>query len=559
MHVLLRPNLDEFLRRVSLCFGEVIIFTASLAKYANMIIDLIDKDKVVKYRLFRENCTWINNIYVKELKRLNRNMRNVIIVDNNPNSFYLDCDNGIPIKGFYQDKNDKELLQMAYVLEKLSKIFDVRLIIKEIIFLNQLNYDKAFELFKHKEKSKATNDNESLIKGMIHNNQPNLIKNNRKKSDGNGYTQLKILNIEKIDSKGSLAKSPLKIESIQTSYNKAKSINPMNTVNNTKAPFYPIGNKKKVEMKVNNIVMSNINNKSHKTRKFFKSFNDTYNSKSKIDNIKKPHLQISGNTHVIRNSKEKPVIASDNAKGSNSNNFKYSCSPLKNQTSIPSSKAALKCKTPVNQVKESNTYTSLLCLNSKKATYSTPVTTTESIRNQSSATLTKVVKPFKSKKIEIKDVKTESLSIKTTSPPIKSKKAKWSTESLLVKNKKMRDIKLNTLMNEKSTRRPVTNYNNERIDTSNMLTPICSLRSSNKKNKSIRRFGKNQCNGKEDPIKPMSNLNSQTINSSVIRKKSKSELKIIQIIPTTSTKTLKRSKTTTAECTHLNNSNGKEE
>eukprot|EP00366_Plasmodium_knowlesi_P004442 XP_002261940.1 phosphatase, putative [Plasmodium knowlesi strain H] len=37
---------------------EVVIFTASLPKYANAVIDKLDKDNICAYRLFRESCTF---------------------------------------------------------------------------------------------------------------------------------------------------------------------------------------------------------------------------------------------------------------------------------------------------------------------------------------------------------------------------------------------------------------------------------------------------------------------------------------------------------------------
>ena len=80
IHVVKRPGVDEFLKKMGALY-EVVIFTASLSKYADPLIDLLDKDKICSYRLFRESCTMINGFYVKELKRMNRDMKSIILLD----------------------------------------------------------------------------------------------------------------------------------------------------------------------------------------------------------------------------------------------------------------------------------------------------------------------------------------------------------------------------------------------------------------------------------------------------------------------------------------------
>lgn len=55
VYVLKRPFLDEFMEKIGPKF-EVIVFTASLAKYADPLLDLMDITKTVKWRLFREAC-----------------------------------------------------------------------------------------------------------------------------------------------------------------------------------------------------------------------------------------------------------------------------------------------------------------------------------------------------------------------------------------------------------------------------------------------------------------------------------------------------------------------
>lgn len=53
MYIYKRPYLDEFLMKVAK-FGTVCIFTASVQKYADPIIDIIDPKGIIKKRYYRE-------------------------------------------------------------------------------------------------------------------------------------------------------------------------------------------------------------------------------------------------------------------------------------------------------------------------------------------------------------------------------------------------------------------------------------------------------------------------------------------------------------------------
>ena len=44
-------------------------------------MDILDENQCCAFRLFREHCTFINGVYVKDLKRLNRDLKDIIIVD----------------------------------------------------------------------------------------------------------------------------------------------------------------------------------------------------------------------------------------------------------------------------------------------------------------------------------------------------------------------------------------------------------------------------------------------------------------------------------------------
>ena len=83
IYVLVRPDVASFLINMHKIY-ELVIFTASLSKYAEPLMQHLDPGKMCSYLLFREHCTYFNNAYVKDLTRLGRPMKDVIIVDNSP-------------------------------------------------------------------------------------------------------------------------------------------------------------------------------------------------------------------------------------------------------------------------------------------------------------------------------------------------------------------------------------------------------------------------------------------------------------------------------------------
>ncbi|VDM40163.1 unnamed protein product [Toxocara canis] len=121
VYVLKRPFVDEFLERIGDKF-ECVLFTASLAKYADPVADLLDKRRVFRSRLFREACVFHKGNYVKDLTRLGRDLKKVIIVDNSPASYAFHPDNAIPVQSWFDDVNDAELLEIIPLLEQLANV-----------------------------------------------------------------------------------------------------------------------------------------------------------------------------------------------------------------------------------------------------------------------------------------------------------------------------------------------------------------------------------------------------------------------------------------------------
>mmetsp|Transcript_16104 Transcript_16104/g.40571 ORF Transcript_16104/g.40571 Transcript_16104/m.40571 type:complete len:308 (+) Transcript_16104:224-1147(+) len=103
-----RPGVDAFMKTVGELF-EVVVFTASLDKYANPVLDLLDRNKSVHYRLFREACVMAEGSLVKDLNRLGRDVRKCIIVDNSPTSYLLHPQNAVAISSWFDDPTDTQL------------------------------------------------------------------------------------------------------------------------------------------------------------------------------------------------------------------------------------------------------------------------------------------------------------------------------------------------------------------------------------------------------------------------------------------------------------------
>jgi len=125
VYVQKRPGLDVFLLHVCLKF-EVVIFTASLKKYANPLLDLLDPEGWVRWRLFRDACSTHKGTYVKDLCRLGRELSQTVIVDNSPLSYIFQPGNALPITGFVGDPTDDALLSMLPILDELAVADDVR-------------------------------------------------------------------------------------------------------------------------------------------------------------------------------------------------------------------------------------------------------------------------------------------------------------------------------------------------------------------------------------------------------------------------------------------------
>ena len=222
VYVLKRPHVDEFLETVSKMF-EVVIFTAGIQDYANPLLDKLDKSKCIKYRLFREHCTVCNRLYIKDLNTIGRDLKDTIIIDNNPISFAFNKDNGIPILTWHTNPYDNELMKLIPLLSYLTKVDDVRSVIRNFVNGDQVNFYKLNSILKdknitHPYHDNNTNDFMTMFKGNTNNiKKRNEFNHEEEKNNSNPENipkpKLKtFININRLVSLSSRKKDKMRIE-----------------------------------------------------------------------------------------------------------------------------------------------------------------------------------------------------------------------------------------------------------------------------------------------------------------------------------------------------------
>ncbi|EGV62287.1 RxLR effector protein psr2 [Yamadazyma tenuis] len=130
VYVIKRPGVDEFLEKVGQWY-EVVVFTASVSKYGNPLLDKLDIHKSVHHRLFRDSCFNYENNFIKNLSQIGRPLGESIIIDNSPASYIFHPQHSVPISSWFSDTHDNELLDLLPFLHDLSEqnVDDVSLVL----------------------------------------------------------------------------------------------------------------------------------------------------------------------------------------------------------------------------------------------------------------------------------------------------------------------------------------------------------------------------------------------------------------------------------------------
>jgi len=161
-----RPGCGMFLNLLKKFYDEIVVFTSSQYSYAEEIIKIIDKNKIISKIYSRKDCSFFDDVFYKDLNKINDDLSHTIIIDNYPECYLLQHFNGLPIPSFTGNPKDNELLKLIPLLERLSKVKDVRNYIRHIILFNEqnINYSKAYQLLNIKKENFFKPINNNLIR-----------------------------------------------------------------------------------------------------------------------------------------------------------------------------------------------------------------------------------------------------------------------------------------------------------------------------------------------------------------------------------------------------------
>ncbi|KAJ1531570.1 hypothetical protein ONE63_000243 [Megalurothrips usitatus] len=123
-----RPGVDYFLEQIAPPLFEVVVYTSESGMTVFPILDALDPNGYIMYRLVRDSTRFVDGHHVKSLDHLNRDPNKVIVVDWNSASVKESPRNALLIPRWDGNDSDRTLIDLAAFLKMLAtnKVEDVR-------------------------------------------------------------------------------------------------------------------------------------------------------------------------------------------------------------------------------------------------------------------------------------------------------------------------------------------------------------------------------------------------------------------------------------------------
>lgn len=90
---------DQLLQELAVSNYEMVVLTTAVSICAQEVLDMLDKNKLIDHRLYRESCTPTTDGLVKALSKHGRDLNNVFLVDDNTNFNLIMVLTSSPLEG----------------------------------------------------------------------------------------------------------------------------------------------------------------------------------------------------------------------------------------------------------------------------------------------------------------------------------------------------------------------------------------------------------------------------------------------------------------------------
>ncbi|KAF7699987.1 mitochondrial import inner membrane translocase subunit TIM50 [Silurus meridionalis] len=153
-----RPGIEYLFQQLAPLY-EIVIFTSETGMTAFPLIDSIDPQGFVMYRLFRDATRYMEGHHVKDVSCLNRDTSKVIIVDCKREAFSLQPFNGMALRKWDGNSEDRTLYDLAAFLKTIATngVEDVRTVLE-----NYAHEEDPIEAFKRRQAQLALEEEQRL-------------------------------------------------------------------------------------------------------------------------------------------------------------------------------------------------------------------------------------------------------------------------------------------------------------------------------------------------------------------------------------------------------------
>ncbi|GFR60291.1 mitochondrial import inner membrane translocase subunit TIM50 [Elysia marginata] len=140
-----RPGIDYFLQQVGPPLFEVVIYSQEAGMTADPLVNHLDPQGYIMYRLYRDATRYMEGKHVKDLSCLNREMSRIIMLDCSKDATSLQPRNSLVLNKWLGEDEDRTLIDLAHFLKTIaaSGVEDIRPVLD---YYNQ--FDDPLNAFK---------------------------------------------------------------------------------------------------------------------------------------------------------------------------------------------------------------------------------------------------------------------------------------------------------------------------------------------------------------------------------------------------------------------------